>query len=174
MYHARSLDQDTKNGRHLLAKLLASKADQVGARDHGNVGENEDGEVAVGQGIADSYSSRDNRPEDIDSGRDLARGASDDAEKVHGREPSAATLTGGLDAGRHGRVAVAIVVLVHNGVAVAIGGGGEAWLVRRGLSGLFRRDGHGGGVVAVQPFKIARRGPCGRRLANKLTGEVAW
>lgn len=138
VFDVRSLDQDAKHGGHLAAELLTSKANQIGTRDHGDVGEDKDGEVVLSS-VAHSYSSRDKRPEDVDSGRDLARGDADDLEEMERRKAPSATLTGGLDTRGERRVAIAIVVSVLDGITLD---GGKGRIVGRSLAGLFGGDGH--------------------------------
>lgn len=139
--YARGFDEDTEDGRHLAAKLLAGEADQIGTRDHGDVGEDEDGEVVVGEGIADGDGDGDKGPEDVDGGGGLARGAGGDAEEVQEVDAAAARLARGLDAAGQGRVAVAVVVFVLDGLVV-----GQRRVLRGGRGGLFG-GGHGGACV---------------------------
>lgn len=137
-----SLDEDAGDGGHLAAKLLAREADEVRAGDHGDVGEDEDGEVLVAGGVPDGDGGGDDGPQDVDGAGGLARGPPRDAEEL-GAEPPAAALAGGLDVGGQGRVAIAVVVPVADGLVPGQG--------RVARAGLFC----GGHVVA----------PRGRRLA---------
>lgn len=49
--HVQYLYQDAKDMRKLSSQFLACKSDQVGAWDHGNVGECEDEDVVIGYGV---------------------------------------------------------------------------------------------------------------------------
>lgn len=136
------LDEDAGDEGHLAAELLAGEADEVGAGDHGDVGEDEDGEVLLGGSEPDGDGGGHDRPKDVDGGGGLARGPPCDAEEL-GAEAPAAALSRGLDSGGHGRVAVAVIVLVADGLVPR-----QRWVARAGLL-------CGGHVVA----------PRGRRLA---------
>lgn len=139
----RSFDQDTNNRRHLAAELLTGETDQVGTGDHGNVGQDEDGEVLLGESIADGDSGGNSGPEDVDGGGGLAGGTADDPEEMHGVDTAAARLAGGLDARGQDGVAVAVIVFVLDGLVL-----GERRVLGGGLADLF--VGHGGVGVAVE------------------------
>lgn len=121
------LDDDTGDEGHLAAKLLAREADEVGAGDHCDVGQDEDGEVLVGESVLDGDSGGHDGPQDVDDGGGLARGPPGDAEEL-GAEALAAALAGGLDAGGYGRVAISVVVLVADGLVPR-----QRWVARAGL-----------------------------------------
>lgn len=105
------LDDDAGDEGHLAAKLLAGEPNKICAGDHGDVGEDEDGEVLVGEGEVDGDGGGDDGPQDVDGHGRLARGPPRDAEELGAETPPAA-LAGGLDVGGHGRLAVAVVVPV--------------------------------------------------------------
>lgn len=146
--YSRSLDENTKNRRHLAAEFLTGETDQVGTRNHGNVGQDEDGEVVLGEGIADGDSSGNERPEDVDGGGGFAGRTAGNLEEVQRVEATATRLTSGLDSTGQCRVAVAVIVFVLDRLVL-----GKRRVLRGGLGGLF--VGHGAVDVAVED-RLAR------------------
>ena len=51
MRYARDLNEHAGHMRHFASKLLAGEANEVGAGDHGDVGEDEDEDMALGQAV---------------------------------------------------------------------------------------------------------------------------
>lgn len=125
---------------------MTSETDQIGTRNHGDIRQDEDGQVSIRKSIEDGDSSRDDRPEDVHSGGGFAGRTTDDFEKVHRVEAATTRLAGGFDVRGQGRVSIAIIVFVLDGLVL-----GKRWVPRGGLCDLFVvAVGHDGVGMAVE------------------------
>lgn len=95
--NSRSLGQHTKNVGDLPCQLLSSEPNQVGAGYHGDVGQDEDDQVVVREGISDGDGSGDDGPQEIDRGRDFTRRPEGDAEEVKRVDAGTTALARRLD-----------------------------------------------------------------------------
>lgn len=59
------LKQNPRNFGHLSRKLLSSKSQQIGDRDHRNVAQSKDPEMQLGRNEMENDGNRDKGPEDI-------------------------------------------------------------------------------------------------------------
>ena len=94
----RCLGQNTEHVRELPGKLLAREADEVGAGNHGNVGQAEfENMVSIGAGIVHDDGGDDEGPEDIDNPRHPAAGFPYDLEELDRVQAGPAALSRRLD-----------------------------------------------------------------------------
>lgn len=82
--------------RKLAGELLTSEADEVGARDHGNVRQAEDENMAVRQGIANRQSSGHHGPKNVTQQTSPTSRPEVDLKELPRMEPATATLPRGV------------------------------------------------------------------------------